>query len=87
MALEHLDLDFGSGHDLGVVRSSPTSDSALSVEPAWNSLSLCPFAPPPRSCALSKLEKKKKRLWSMPDFEMFLCRNPLEQKVSNFPVG
>ena len=37
-------LDFGSGLDLMVVRLSPVSDSVLSVDPAWDSLSpsLCP---------------------------------------------
>ena len=35
MALvKHLTLDFGSGHDLRVVRSSSASDSVLGVEPA-----------------------------------------------------
>ena len=32
-------LDFGSSHDLRVVRSSPTSGSALVVEPAYDPLS------------------------------------------------
>ena len=34
-----LTLDFGSGSDLTVVRSSPASGSTLSVESAWDSLS------------------------------------------------
>ena len=34
-----LTLDFGSGHDLTVVRLSPAPRSVLSVEPAWGSLS------------------------------------------------
>ena len=39
-----LTLDFGLGHDLKVVRSSPEMDSRLGVEPARGSLSLllCP---------------------------------------------
>jgi len=32
-SVEHLSLDFGSGHDPRVVGSSPTSGSALGVEP------------------------------------------------------
>ena len=32
--IEHLTLDFGSDHDLRVVGSSPSSGSALSMEPA-----------------------------------------------------
>lgn len=32
--------DFGSGHDLGVVRSSPAFGSVLSWEFAWDSLPL-----------------------------------------------
>ena len=35
-----LTLDFGSGHDLRVLGSSPVSGSLLGVEPASNSLSL-----------------------------------------------
>jgi len=41
--VKHLTLDFGSGHDLRVVRSSPALGSVLAVGPAWDSLS----APPP----------------------------------------
>ena len=33
-------LDFSLGHDLIVTGSSPTLGSSLSVEPAWDSLSL-----------------------------------------------
>ena len=32
--VKHPTLDFGSGHDLGVVRLSPASGSVLGVEPA-----------------------------------------------------
>lgn len=37
-------LDFGSGHDLGVMGWSPMLESTLSMMPAWESLflSLCP---------------------------------------------
>jgi len=42
-----LALDFGSGHDLRVVRSSTTSGSMLGMEPAEDSLSPSPFALPP----------------------------------------
>ena len=40
-------LDFSSGHDLRVEESSPTLGSALSMEPAWDSLPtlLCPSTP------------------------------------------
>ncbi|VCX43222.1 unnamed protein product [Gulo gulo] len=38
-------LDFGSGHDLRVVRSSPSSRSVLSMEPAEDSPSPSPSAP------------------------------------------
>lgn len=38
--VKHPTVDFGSGHDLGIMRSSPTSGSALSVEPASDFLSL-----------------------------------------------
>ena len=33
-SVKHLTLDFGSGHDLRVVRSSPASGSMLGIEPA-----------------------------------------------------
>ena len=38
--MEHLALDFGSGHDPRVMGSSPTLGSALGVELAYESLSL-----------------------------------------------
>ena len=40
-------LDFGLGHDLSIVRSSPALESVLGMEPAWDSLSFSPSAPPP----------------------------------------
>jgi len=45
-----LTLDFGSGHDLGVVRSSPMSGHVLGMDPAWDflSLPLCPFPTTPK---------------------------------------
>ena len=39
---KHLILDFGSGHDLRIVRSSPELGSMLSRESARDSLSLTP---------------------------------------------
>ena len=39
-SVEPLTLDFGSGHDPRVVASSPVSGSTLSIEPAYDSLSL-----------------------------------------------
>ena len=44
-------LDFGSDHDLRVVRLTPLSGSALDTESAWNSLSLCLCSTP--CCTLS----------------------------------
>jgi len=38
--VKHPTLDFSSGHDLRVIRSNPALGSVLSVEPAWDSLSL-----------------------------------------------
>ena len=37
--VKHLTPNFGSGHDLRVVRLSPTLGSVLGMEPAWDSLS------------------------------------------------
>ena len=49
-------LDFGSGRDLAVVRSSLASGSVMSGEPAWDSLSPSLSALPlcSRSFSLSK---------------------------------
>ena len=59
-SVQQLTLDFGSGHDSRVMRSSPTLGSMLSTEPAWDSLPL----PLPLSLphALSKINKVKKIL-------------------------
>ena len=57
-SVEDPTLDVGSGHDPRVVGSSPTSGSALSVDPVRDSLSLSPSAPLPRSLMLS-LSKNK----------------------------
>ena len=54
---KHLSLEFGSGHDLRVMRLSPALGSMLGVEPVKI---LCLSAPPPliRECSFS-LSKKK----------------------------
>ena len=54
-SVERLTLDFGPGHDARVVGSSPVAGSMLSVDPAWDSLSL-PF-PHSRARLLSLLKK------------------------------
>ena len=57
-----LTLDFGSGHDPTVVRSSPVLGSLLA---AWNLsgiLSLSLSLPIPHSCVVSLKIKLKKRL-------------------------
>ena len=59
-SVECLMLDFGSGHDPSIVGSSPASGSALSVEPAWDSLSL-PSAPFPRIMLSLKNKNKTKK--------------------------
>ena len=43
--VKRLTLEFGSGHDIMVVRSSPELSLVLSVEPAWDFLSLSLSAP------------------------------------------
>ena len=48
-SVKHQTLDFGSGHDLRVVRSSPTSGSVLT---AWSLLGILSLPPP--SLSLSK---------------------------------
>ena len=59
-SVEHLTLDFGSGHDPRVMGSSPASGSELSVKPALDFLSrsLCPS--PPLACSLSERKEKEK---------------------------
>ena len=47
-------LDFSSGHDLTVVRSSPTLGSMLSMGPAWDPLSPSRSAPLFHSHTLSQ---------------------------------
>ena len=62
--VKHHTLDFGSGHDLGVIGLSPALGSELGVESAWDSLSLSPSVPPLCECtrllALSKINLFKK---------------------------
>ena len=67
---KHHTLDFGSGHDLTVMRPSPALDSVLSIETALDSLSPFLFAPTLLAHALSlsfslclkiNLRKKKKK--------------------------
>jgi len=54
--VKHPTLGFGLGHDLKVVRSSPTSGYALSGESAGDSLSL-PLPLPPCTLSLSQINK------------------------------
>ena len=46
-------LDFSSGHDLRIIRSSPSLASALGMEQAWDALSSFPTAPHIPSLSLS----------------------------------
>ena len=50
-SIEHLTLDFSSGHVLTAMRSSPVSGSVLSVKSAWDSLPLSLCSLPPCACA------------------------------------
>ena len=61
-SVKYLPLGFGSDHDLKVMGLSPTLGSALTTaEPAWNSLSPSPSAPPLFTLSLSpKISKKLK---------------------------
>ena len=54
-AVKHLPLDFGSSHDLRVMRLSPASGSTLSMKSAWDSL--LPSASHP--CSLSRSQNKQ----------------------------
>ena len=57
--IEHLTLDFGSDHDLGVHEIKPCIRfCADSTEPAWDSLSASLSAPPSLTCMLSVSQNK-----------------------------
>ena len=56
--VKHLTLDFGSGHDLGIMRSSPQLGSALSRESTQDSVSPSPSASPLHALSLSQIKKK-----------------------------
>ena len=60
--VKYLTLDFGSGHDLTVMKLSPLFGLlADNMDPAWDSLSLC-FAPPLLMCFFFfYLDKNKKK--------------------------
>ena len=59
-SVRHLTLNFDSGHDVTVMKSSPmlssVSGSALSVEPAWDSVPLS--ASPSLALSLQKIQIK-----------------------------
>ena len=62
LAVKHLTLAFGSGHDLTVHETEPHSGlCAVSVEPAWDSLSPSVSAPPLLTFSL-KIKKLKKNV-------------------------
>ena len=52
-------LDFSSDHGLRVVGSNPTLGSVLSMEPAWDSLSLSPALPLTPLMCLGSFSKSK----------------------------
>ena len=53
-SVKHPTFDFGTGHDLMVVTLGPESGSCLSMEPVWDSLSLCLSPTHVRSLSLLK---------------------------------
>jgi len=82
-SVKHPTLDFSSGHDLGVVRSSPVLGFALGMEPAWDSLSLSLFPSP---------SKRKERLPRMAPLSPAAPPGsenvqPSEQKAAGFTVS
>jgi len=76
----HLTLDFGSGHDLRAMRSSPMLGSALDTEHAWDSLSLCP--PPPLLLSPRKKKKQLKRI-KIPKISFLMKLRPLNKNLSH----
>ena len=92
LSLEHL--DFGSGHDAGVVGLSHALGSVLSVEAAWDSLSLSlsPSAPlPPFMCThallLTPKLKRKRSVVEVQYSIRFLLGGDLHYFVSCFSFG
>ena len=59
--VEHLTPEFSLGHGPRVMGSSPTLGSVLCMEPAWDSLSLCPF--PICTCTRTVSLKLKKIMY------------------------
>ena len=59
-SVECFTLDFDSGHDLRVMRSSLMLSSTLSMEPAQDFLSPSPFAPSPCCTSVCPLSLSKK---------------------------
>ena len=57
-SVEHPTLNFSSGHGPRVMGLSSTSASSLSMEPAWDSLSLSLCPSPLLACACSLYEMK-----------------------------
>ena len=62
-SVEHPTLDFGSVHDPRVMGSSPALGPVLSMEPAWDSLSLslCPSPVHALSLSVPKINKTLKK--------------------------
>ena len=56
--VKHPTLDFGLGHDLRDMRSSPTLGSGLSAEAAWVSPSFTLAPPPVHAKEILKILKK-----------------------------
>ena len=61
----HPTLDFGLDRDLNVVRSRPTSGSALGREPAWDSLSLPLLLPTLADMLTHPLKRREKKFHKM----------------------
>ena len=62
---------FGSGHDPGILGSSPASGSLLSWEPASSLLSLPASLPTCDLCQINKIFKKKKGLAVTEQYEFW----------------
>ena len=66
-SVKHLTLDFDSGHDIMVMRTSLMSGSVLSMEPGLGFSLPTPPCPSPYLCFLSKLINIKKKQCALED--------------------
>ena len=76
LVIKRSSLDFGSGYDLRVLRSSPVSGSVLSMEAVLDSFSPSSSPPPP------SVKKRKEIAATKRSAYLFVCLNPQAAAVA-----